>query len=192
MTTPRRPHLLGIDDGPFDKHDDLAAGRSVPLVAVMMEGGDRVEAVATESFPVDGDDVTAFLSTWVAGLRCRPLLHGVLLGGVTLAGLAVVDPERLALELALPVLVVNRREPRNVPLRGALASAGLGDRAELLDRVPPSRPVDGLWLSAAGIEGDRAAALVRSAGGKSTLPEPLRIAHLVAAAIARGESRGRV
>ncbi len=192
MSTPRRPHLLGIDDGPFDKWRDRAAGRPVPLVAVMMEGSDRVEAVATAEFPVDGEGVTAFLAGWVAGLRCRPLLHGVVLGGVTLAGLAVVDPEALAARLGLPVLVVNRREPRDDALRGALEAAGLGARARLLARLPPPHPTpSGLFVAAAGIDVGRAARLVEAARGKSALPEPLRLAHLVAAAIATGESRGR-
>jgi endonuclease V-like protein UPF0215 family len=35
-----RPHVLGIDDGPFDVHD----GGATPIVGVMTEGADRVEA----------------------------------------------------------------------------------------------------------------------------------------------------
>ena len=38
MATPR-PHLLGIDDAPFEKGQH----QSVPIVAVMMEGSDLVE-----------------------------------------------------------------------------------------------------------------------------------------------------
>ena len=34
-----RPHVLGIDDGPFDKSTDT----TVPIVGVMMEGADLVE-----------------------------------------------------------------------------------------------------------------------------------------------------
>ena len=35
-------------------------------------------------------------------------------------------------------------------------------------------------------------ALARATLGKAQLPEPLRIAHLIAAALVSGESRGRV
>jgi endonuclease V-like protein UPF0215 family len=35
-------------------------------------------------------------------------------------------------------------------------------------------------------------ALVRAALAKSGVPEPLRVAHLIARALVRGESRGRV
>jgi len=93
--------------------------------------------------------------------------------GVTLAGLAVVDPVEIAASVALPVLIVNRRAPRNERLPSAL-------------QVAP-----GLYVAAAGISVAEAACLVRQARRKSVLPEPLRIAHLTAAVFARGESRGR-
>jgi endonuclease V-like protein UPF0215 family len=188
MPVPARPHLLGIDDGPFQKH----VSRETPLVAVMMEGADLVEFVAVTRFAVDGEDVTGFLADWVAGMRCRPALQGVLLGGVTIAGLAVVDVPRLAAALALPVLVVNRREPGDARLTAALDAAGLGVRREILARMPAAHPVgDRLFVAAAGIDPEDAAALVRASRGKSEMPEPLRVAHLVAQALARGASRGR-
>lgn len=188
MGFPPRPHLLGIDDGPFEKH----VSRSVPIVGVMMEGAELVEGVAVTSFPVDGEGVTDFLAGWVAGLRCRPALHGVLLGGITIAGLAVVDVPRLAESLSLPVLVVNRREPTDGELGAALAAAGLAARRAIVARAPRARAVgERLFVAAAGVAPDDAAALVRASRGKSEVPEPLRVAHLIAQAVARGESRGR-
>ncbi|MDX1649179.1 MAG: DUF99 family protein, partial [Myxococcota bacterium] len=107
MPLPPRPHVLGNDDGPFDKRRDART----PLVGVMTEGASRVEAVAVSSFPLDGADVTDFLVAWIRALRFRPSLQAVALGGVTLAGLAVVDVEALAEGLNLPVLVASRKDP---------------------------------------------------------------------------------
>lgn len=42
MSPTPRPHLLGVDDAPFDK----GQAAPVPLVGVVMEGPDRMEAVA--------------------------------------------------------------------------------------------------------------------------------------------------
>ncbi|MCZ6596076.1 MAG: DUF99 family protein, partial [Planctomycetota bacterium] len=105
---PQRPHVLGIDDGPFEKYAD---GASAPIVGVMMEGADLVESVAIARFPVDGDGVTDFLADWIASLRSRPALQCLLFSGITLAGLAVLEPQRLAGRLGLPVVVVNRKPP---------------------------------------------------------------------------------
>ena len=186
--TPARPRLLGIDDGPFTKGVDPRT----PLVAVFMEGPDRIEGVALESFPVDGDGVTAFLAHWIAGLRFRPAAHGVVLGGITLAGLAVVDLAALAAAIGLPAIAVSRRDPSAHRVGDALAAAGLEARLPLLARAPSPFPVDGgLHASVAGATPEHARALLLAARGKSMLPEPLRVAHLIAAAVARGSSRGR-
>ncbi len=184
-----RPHLIGIDDGPFDKHADA----TTTVVGVVMEGADLVEGVVMTRFPVDGAGVTGFLAEWIGGLRFLPGLQGIVLGGITIAGLAVVDVERLSGALDLPVLVVNRKDPRDHRLAGALTSAGLADRLPVVERTPPSHPVsDGLYLACAGASLEAAARLVESSRRKGEMPEPLRLAHLIAAAAVRGESRGRV
>ncbi len=184
-----RPHVLGIDDAPFEK----GQRQSVPIVAVMMEGCDLVEGVAIDSFPVDGCGATDHLVSWITGLRFHASLHGVVLGGITMAGLAVIDVSALARGLGAPVLVVTRRDPTNAPLIRALETAGLGDRIPLVERSPrATRLQDGLYLASAGTDPDGAAKLARATLGKAHLPEPLRIAHLIARALVTGESRGRV
>jgi endonuclease V-like protein UPF0215 family len=188
MRVTPRPHLLGIDDGPFEKFES----ETVPIVGVMMEGSDLVEAVAVTRFPVDGDDATGFLAGWIGGLRFRPALHAVLFGGITIAGLGLIDVEELARRSGLPVVVVNRRRRENARLVAALETAGLGGRRAILERAPDAFPVEGgLYACQAGADPAAAAAWIRASRAKSDLPEPLRVAHLVARAIASGESRGR-
>jgi hypothetical protein len=184
-----RPHLIGIDDGPFAK----GADRDTPLVAVLMEGCTLVEAVATTRFPIDGHDVSGFLARWIASLRFRDTAQGLVFGGITIAGLAVLDLARIAQETQLPVFCVNRREPTNEAIAAALRSAELGDRIELIAAAPRSIAVaEGLHVAVAGADAASARRLLLPSIGKSALPEPLRVAHLIAAALARGESRGRV
>ena len=188
MSPPRRPHLLGIDDGPFRKGRD----RETPLVAVAMEGSDLVEAVAVSRFPIDGADLTGTLARWIRGLRIHPSLQGLLFGGLTAAGLAVVEPRALAEATGIPVLVVNRRPPTNPALIRALRAAGLEQRVAMVQKAPlPFRVSDGLFASAAGTDEASARALLRASCGKSALPEPLRLAHLIATALVRGSSYGR-
>ena len=105
-----RPHVLGIDDGPFVKrrrpHPSRAPGSSpadeTPVVAVRTEGRDLVEGIAVSRFPIDGADATGFLAEWIRGLRFHQGLQGIVLGGivmvivmvtvmVTLIGLVPVD-----------------------------------------------------------------------------------------------------
>ncbi|HET8625447.1 MAG TPA: DUF99 family protein [Gemmatimonadales bacterium] len=189
MAAVSRFHILGVDDAPFVKRADTR----VPVVGVLMEGATLVESVAVTSFPVDGDDATGFLAGWIGGLRCRPSVQAVVLGGITIAGLGLVDLEALATGLGNPVFAVTRRDPAGSELREALVAAGLDQRLLILDRCPPARRFrEGLYVSAAGITGDDGTSLITSTLGKSRLPEPLRVAHLIGRALASGESRGRV
>lgn len=190
MNPSAQPHLLGIDDGPVRKFE--APTTPVTIVGVMMEGAHLVEAVAVTTFPVDGDDVTSFLASWIEGFRFRPALQAVLFKGISIAGLGVIDIDALAQRLGLPVAIVNRREPSDDPLCAALSSAGLADRIPTVGRAPRAQRIDGgLFVAAAGADGDRVAEWLLATRSKSELPEPLRLAHLIARAVTTGESRGR-
>ena len=183
-----RPHVLGIDDGPFDKQVD----QKVRVVGVMMEGGDLVEAVAVTDFPLDGDGAAEFLARWIAELRFASALHAVVLGGITIAGLGVVDISRLAARLGLPVMAVNRQAPADKPLIRALQTAGLDDRIRIVETTPRAWGFsDGLFVAHAGSSREDARRLLEATLNKSQLPEPLRLAHIIGSAITRGQSYGR-
>jgi endonuclease V-like protein UPF0215 family len=185
----RRPHVLGVDDGPFEK----GQASPVPVVAALCEGASLLEAVARSEFAVDGADATGFLVGWISGLRALPSLQAVALGGITLAGLGLVDVRALAAALGVPVLVVTRRPPDNARLRAALEAAGLLERFAIAQRSPLAvRTDDGIHLAHAGCYADTALALLDASRGKAKLPEALRVAHLIATAVVRGESQGRV
>jgi hypothetical protein len=185
----RHPRVLGIDDAPFTKRQ-LS---DVPVVGVVTEGALLVEGVAVTSFPVDGDDATGFLSDWIRTMRWYPSLQAVVLGGVTVAGLGLVDVAELSSRLDLPVLAVTRRTRGIADLARALQNAGHESRLPLLQRLPrPVRIADGLHVSFAGTEEADAAAILRATLRSGKIPEPLRIAHLIGAAIVKGTSKGRV
>ena len=184
-----RPHVLGIDDAPFDK----GQRDPVPIVAVMMEGADLVEAIAIGAFPVDGAGATDFLADWIPSLRVFASVQAIVLGGITIAGLGLIDIASLSKRLNLPVLSVTRRDPAVSQLASALESAGLSERLPIAAGAPRAfRLGDGLFVARAGATREDAARLVEATLRKSRFPEPLRIAHLVARALVTGESRGRV
>jgi endonuclease V-like protein UPF0215 family len=184
-----RPHILGIDDAPFEKGQRAP----VPIVGVVMEGATLVEGVAVNAFPVDGAEATDFLADWITTLRWLPALHAVVVGGITLAGLGIIDLAQLAERLGLPTISVTRRPTGKDELRQALAAAGLSARVPILERSPPSRrAAAGVHLTCAGTDHETARRLVLATLGKATVPEPLRIAHLIGTALVRGASQGRV
>jgi hypothetical protein len=166
-----RPHVLGIDDAPFHKDQS----QDVPIVGVMMEGATLVEGIAIGSFPVDGEGATDYLAQWIIGLRWHLTLQAVVLGGITLAGLGIIDLENLAQHLALPVMAVTRHNPAQSRLRHALAAAGFQERLSLLERIPPAPELEpGLYVAIAGAELTYAAQIIRATLNKARFPEPRR------------------
>lgn len=184
-----KPHVLGIDDSPFIK------GRTheVPVVGVMMEGNHLVEGIAISSFPVDGAGATEYLSDWIRKLRWHASLQAIVLGGITIAGLGIVDITLLAQLTGVPVISVTRNDTAKSELKAALLAAGLTDRVAVLDYTPAAfQHRSGIFVAFAGTEKGRAEQIVSATLLKASLPEPLRIAHLIGTALVRGQSKGRV
>jgi len=185
--SPPRRHIISIDDGPFDKYRD----RQVLAVGIVTAGKDLVEGILTTRIPVDGEEVTGRIASWITSSRFRPVLRALLLNGITIAGLSVFDLPELSGRTGLPVIAVNRRPPRNSEITSALVSAGFPGRIPLLDRAGPSHPFGSIHFRCAGMKPDEAREILEAESGRSHLPEGLRLAHIIAQGVVLGESRGR-
>lgn len=185
---PRRlSNVIGIDDGPFDH----AHRGDVPVVGAVF-AGPRFDGVVIGRARRDGADATRRLTEMVAGSRFAEHLQLVLLDGVAVAGFNVIDVAELSRRLAMPVLVVCRRQPDLARIRAALLERVPGGRRKwgLIERLGAMEPVAGVWVQRAGLDLDAAGVVVRRFAVHGRLPEPLRVAHLIAGAVATGESRG--
>ncbi len=129
-----------------------------------------------------------------AGSRFAGHLQLVMLQGIALAGFNVVDVHALHSALGLPVLVIARHRPDTDAIRHALLARVRGGARKwrLIERLGPMENLGGVWVQRVGIDRVDAAAVVRRFARHSRIPEPLRTAHLIAGALARGKSTGRV
>lgn len=181
-------HVVGFDDCPFDRghHGDV---RVVGAVFTDL----RLEGVICGRVRRDGANSTRNLIQLIAESKFAAQLHLVLLQGIALAGFNVVDLYQLHDQLALPVLVVTRRPPRMQKIRTALRERVRGGERKwkLIERLGPVEPLAGVFVQRVGLTPAQASAAVRRLAVHSRIPEPLRTAHLIAGAIATGESRGR-
>jgi len=119
-------------------------------------------------------------------------VQAVVLNGIAVAGFNVVDIHQLYRESGLPILVVARRIPDLGAIRSALLTRVPGGKQKwsLIERAGPMEPLEGVLVQRAGLELARAARFLRDTRVHGVLPEPLRVAHLIAGAIGRGQSRG--
>ena len=179
-------HIAGIDDVPFarDHRGDVA------IVGAVFSGP-RLEGVLSGRVRRDGANATERIAGMVGSSRFAPQLHAVLLQGIALAGFNVVDIRRLNALLDTPVVVVARRKPDLEAIRSALLDHVPGGRRkwQLIEQAGPMEPVAGVHIQRAGIDTERARALLQDHIRHGALPEPIRTAHLIAAGL--GGSRQR-
>ncbi len=183
--------VLGIDDGPFEKGQER-----VPLAGVLICPPGYVEGVLISSCQVDGDDANDAILSMIRESRFSDQVRMVMLDGASLGGFNVVDVRALSEKLGLPVLTISRDIPDMPSILDAL-KAHFTDwerRFKLVsrNRVRPVEVPDGrVFITSEGIDDKEADAMVRRCTVRGCLPEPVRLAHLVATALVRGESRGR-
>ena len=181
-------NVVGFDDGPFDRN---RRGTHVLLVGAVC-ARTRLDGVLTAKVRQDGWNVTDRIATLVQESAFAGHIQAVLLGGITFAGFNVVDIHALSARLARPVLVVARRQPRLQEMRRALQNLPSADRRwRLLERAGPMEPAGPVLVQRAGLSPAQTLALLEATTLHGKLPEPLRLAHLIAGGLTTGHSRGR-
>lgn len=181
-------HVIAFDDAPFAP----AHRGDVPVVGVIFADL-RPAGVLLTKVRRDGANATAVLAASVRGSRHYRHLRLILLQGIALAGFNVVDIAALTELTGLPVISVVRRRPNAAAVRRALLSRVPGgrDKWRRAVRAGDAEPMEGLWVQRCGIGREDARRALRRFAFHGRLPEPLRLAHLVAGAVGAGESRHR-
>jgi len=209
-------NVVGFDDGPFDKGRKGHSSRDgeAELSSASPERGKgwkpfqgfhndvllvgavfartRLDGVLSGRIRRDGRNATSRMAELVLDSQFDRHVRAVLLSGIAVGGFNVVDIHRLHVLLERPVIVVARRLPRYPAIRRALQHVAGGDRKwALIQAAGPMEPVAGIYVQRVGISVDDTLALLKATTLHGKLPEPLRVAHLIAGGIAAGRSRGR-
>jgi hypothetical protein len=207
-------NVIGFDDGPF-AHQHRG---NVVLIGVVC-AGTRLDGVLCGRVRRDGTNSTRTMVDLVRQSPFGGHIQAVMLQGIAVAGFNVVDVHALAKTLRVPVLVVTRRRadldsvrralfsdsPRDRPhVPGAAAKWRLIERAGIIEPLGTSRralrraavsgvslPSQRLFVQRAGLSLEQARELVASTTLHGNLPEPLRLAHIIATGVVVGHSRGR-
>jgi uncharacterized protein len=183
----RALRAVGIDDAPFERR----RGARVRLVGAVC-AGTRFEGLVTGEARRDGWNATDAVVHMLAGGKFLPQLHLVLLDGIAFGGFNVVDLERLAASLARPCVAVMRRPPHLPSIERALRLLPRAEqRLALLRRAGPIHERAPFFFQVRGAEPGPVAEALERLTDRGHVPEPLRLAHLIGAAIVRGESGRR-
>ncbi len=174
---------IGIEDGPFIPR--RLGGSKAPLVAVKLEGP-HITAVRAGWIGVDGMDGTERALKLLKSLSV--LDSPILLAGVTFGGFNLVDPRRLQQMFKVPTIVVVGSRPNNRAVKRALVRHFLDwrERWRIIRSLGPLRTVrtvaseNPLFYEAFGCSSSVAQRILAGWALVSRIPEPLRVAGLVA------------
>jgi endonuclease V-like protein UPF0215 family len=161
-------------------------------VAGVVCAGTRFEGLVWGRVRQDGWNATDALVRLLRASKFLPQLHLVLLDGIAFGGFNVVDLPRLAEEVCRPCLAVMRRPPDLAAVEAALRRLPRAEaRLALLRRAGPVHELGGFVFQVQGAAPADAAAALARITDRGAVPEPLRLAHLVGAAVRTGESGRR-
>ncbi len=176
--------ILGVDDGKFVPHTQGAA----VVVGVVFRGGCSIDGVMHTHVAIDGFDATDQLASMINGSPHRRQLRLIMLNGITLAGFNIVGIKTLNSATKLPVVALTRDKPDLDAVRRALDH--LPKSAERWNLILEAGEIHEitckgkkLYMEVAGISESDAREIVALTATRSNIPEPLRVAHLIASGI---------
>lgn len=183
--------ILAWDDGPFEFK---SKGKDI-LIGAIFRGGKILDGLLKTEIDIDGTDATEKIIDKILKTKHKDI-RVIMLDGITFAGFNTVDIKEIYNKTKLPVIVVNRKKPDLEKFTASLKKMPYSEKR--LKAVKNAGPI--YWakvknkrvcFQSCGIKIEDVKQILIETSTMSLIPEPLRVAHLVATGIVLGESVGR-
>ncbi len=180
----RKIRAIGFDDAPFVRHQP----EKVPILGIVC-AQTRFEGMVWGEIQPDGWDATEVICQLLIGGKFLPQLHLVLLDGIGFGGFNLVDLPSLAARLQLPCVAVMRKFPNLTKMTEALSRLPDRDkRLQLLQKAGKIYHYPPFYFQVCGEQPEIIARALEHLTDRGKVPEALRLAHLIGAAVINGES----
>ena len=183
--------VLGIDDSPFtfsDKHSRI--------IGVVMRCSGYIEGILSNHVLIDGTDATEKCIELIQKTRHKKQIKALILDGVSLGGFNVVDINKLYLSTGLPIITITRDKPDFEKIKIALRENfsdwenrwNIISKGKIYKIITEHNPI---YIKFVGLILDEAKEIIKNSTIRGVIPEPIRVAHLIASGVTRGESYGK-
>lgn len=189
MKKTRLVNCIAFDDCPFPRNHR----GDVKIVGAVFADL-RFDGLIIGKVRKDGVNSTDKIAGLVRASKFFQHANLIMLQGIAVAGFNVIDAARLNALLSIPVLIVSRKAPDMDAIKRALFSNVPGGKKKwrLIEKMGPMERCHSCYVQRAGLDLEETGKIIKRFSIYGNIPEPLRIAHLIAGAIGRGISRGRV
>jgi uncharacterized protein len=182
--------ILGIDDAPFITHTP----DPVMLVGTVFRAGNWLDGVLRTHITGDGRDSTSKIIDMVNNSRHKDQLGVMMLDGITFGGFNVANIQEIFEVTGIPVITVMRKYPNFDKIKKALKRFEDWEKRwkNVLDagEIYQIENKENIYIQTCGIDIEDAEEIIRLSTTRSAIPEPIRAAHIIAAGIVTGESKG--
>lgn len=180
--------VLSVEGAPFKKSDKDT------IVIGIISRGQLIEGLLSLKVSVDGEDATDNLARRIKSSRFRDQIKLIALNGIALAGLNIVDIVELNSMLKIPIIAVTRKKPRLSAMSKAIiastkSKSSARKKIALLKKIKEAAEefhIAGFYVQCIGINAHE----VKNKLGE--VVSMLRISHIIASGISKGESKGRM
>lgn len=180
----REIRVIGFDDAPFIR----GSGGCVNIAGIVC-AGTRFEGMVWGEVEPDGWDATQRICELLIGKKFIRQLHLILIDGIGFGGFNIIDLPELAMRLNLPCVAVMRRLPNMTKIEQAMSRLPmLEKRLEILSRAGTIYAYPPYFFQVCGESPEVIAAVLKRLTTCGKVPEALRLAHLIGAAVIKGES----
>lgn len=182
---------VGIDDAPFkftQEHCDI--------FFTVVRAPNYIEGLLRTVVEVDGLDSTKKIIERLSKSRFFDQMDVIFVDGCTVAGFNVVDIEAIHRATGVPVITVTRKKPDLEEIENTLRKkfSDWEQRMATILKTEMHR-VEGVkkpvYVGIAGTDLGTAKLFLRRFTVQGSIPEPIRIAHMLASLFVIGETRGR-
>jgi uncharacterized protein len=176
--------ILGVDDGKFVPH---TKGTAI-VVGIVFRGGSSIDGAMHTYVEIDGFDSTDKIAQMITSSTHSKQLRLVMLNGITFAGFNVIDIKKLNLMTGLPIIALTDDKPDLEAIKAALKNLPFAEnRWRTILEAGEIREVNckgkALFLVMSGVSLVDAQKLIKLTSVSGCIPEPLRVAHLIASGI---------
>jgi len=180
----RKIRVIGFDDAPFVRETQDKVS-----IAGVVCAGTRFEGMLWGQIEPDGWDATETISQLLYQSKFFVQLHLVLLDGLGFGGFNLVDLPALAHDLQLPCVALMRRYPKLDKMKAALSRLPDQEkRLQLIEKAGAIHHYPPFFFQVCGEQPSIIAQTLDTLTDCGKVPEALRLAHLIGAAVMKGES----
>jgi len=192
MDIKREIRILGIDDGYFDRNKD----KYTIIVGVIMRGPSQIDGVLSNKIEIDGFDINDKIIEMVKRTKHYDQLRIIATNGISFGGFNLIDFEYLYNELKIPIISFVRKKPNiNKFIEAIKHTKDYEKRLEIVKKYPEPKSYKTeygtLYFQYYGLEYNDVINIIKLTSIHSRIPEPIRVAHLIAMGITKGYSRGK-